>query len=103
MRILHLTDLHATVPNQLDTYWVGVPALLRSPVDFVIVSGDIANAARAEEYDAALAFLENRVLPILPDENRSRVVIVPGNHDIDWTASLGPTISRWTNPGGFKR
>lgn len=52
-------------------------------VELVLVTGDIAEAARPPEYRAALEFFQalKLALSLAP----SRFVFVPGNHDISWT------------------
>ena len=51
-------------------------------VDFIIFSGDVANSAKPEEYQAAKEELFDRILKatgLTPD----KLFIVPGNHDLD--------------------
>lgn len=55
----------------------------RERIELVLVTGDIAEAARPNEYDSALVFFHALVERLgLP---RSAVVFVPGNHDVSWT------------------
>lgn len=52
-------------------------------VGLVLVTGDVAEAARPREYESALVFFGALVERLgLP---RSSVVFVPGNHDVSWT------------------
>ncbi|MDR3542653.1 MAG: metallophosphoesterase [Desulfosporosinus sp.] len=51
-------------------------------VDLVIVSGDIADTAMPYEYDQALTFFKGLKENLMIDN--SRVIMVPGNHDINW-------------------
>lgn len=100
MRILHLTDLHLTeVRVTLDDLWAGAERALRGqrPFDFVVISGDLTQSAKPEEYDSVLAFLAHELASdLVRDGDRRRVVIVPGNHDVDrscgeiWDASFKP-------------
>src|SRR5258705_3901435 len=55
----------------------------REQVAIVLVTGDVAEAARPGEYEHALTFFGALVarLGVL----RSSVVFVPGNHDVSWT------------------
>jgi hypothetical protein len=96
--ILHLTDLHfAAGPNAGQHRWdiaAGGPngtlaeqvglALRGLPIGIIIVSGDFTYIAHADEFDLA----ERSINALLgsfglgPDN----LVIVPGNHDIAWTA-----------------
>ncbi|NEO47489.1 MAG: hypothetical protein F6K55_26550 [Moorea sp. SIO4A3] len=86
--ILHLSDLHITTPEQA-TLWSNQLAddlsyELKIPhLDALILSGDIANYSTAEEYDAAEQFLDNlrKDFPLDPE----KIVLVPGNHDLNWT------------------
>ncbi|HSR98930.1 MAG TPA: NACHT domain-containing protein [Kofleriaceae bacterium] len=56
---------------------------LREPISILLVTGDVAEAARPGEYDSALAFFGALAAQLeLP---RSAVVFVPGNHDVSWT------------------
>lgn len=52
-------------------------------IDLLIVSGDIAYSGKRHQYDAAE---QNFIAPIMNAcyLEKSRVVISPGNHDIDW-------------------
>src|SRR5512140_1713683 len=55
----------------------------KEEVGLVLVTGDVAEAARPGEYESALGFFGALVDGLeLP---RSRVVFVPGNHDVSWT------------------
>lgn len=105
--ILHISDLHRS-PRDNITNAELVSALvsdrqrylnekpsIREP-DAIVVSGDIvqgvvlgtpdAQARLAAQYETALAFLEELTERFVSGD-RSRVVIVPGNHDIDWAMS----------------
>ncbi len=55
----------------------------QEPVGLVLVTGDLTEAARPKEYRAALEFF-SALVAHLPLE-RSRVVFIPGNHDVSWT------------------
>src|SRR5262245_22693523 len=55
----------------------------REPVAVVLVTGDVAEAARPGEYDSALVFFGALVARL--GVARSAVVFVPGNHDVSWT------------------
>lgn len=56
----------------------------QEPVGLLLVTGDLAEAARPKEYRAALEFFSALVGHLSLE--RSRVVFVPGNHDVSWTA-----------------
>jgi 3',5'-cyclic AMP phosphodiesterase CpdA len=56
---------------------------VREQVAIVLVTGDVAEAARPGEYDCALVFFSALVAKLgVP---RSALVFVPGNHDVSWT------------------
>ncbi|NMF88171.1 metallophosphoesterase family protein [Aromatoleum petrolei] len=102
--ILHISDLHRT-PNakisneellsalirDRDSYTRGDNPI-RSP-DAIVVSGDIVQgvplkapngqATLQAQYDEAEDFLR-KLAAELVEGDHSRVIIVPGNHDIDW-------------------
>ena len=105
--ILHISDLHRS-PRDNITNAELVSALvsdrqryqnerprIQQP-DAIVISGDIvqgvvlgtldAEASLAAQYATALAFIEELTERFV-DGDRSRVVIVPGNHDIDWAMS----------------
>ena len=106
--ILHITDLHRSSTDPLsnsellsamlsdrDRYVVEDPPI-RAP-DAIVVSGDLIQgmtlgatdpaAALAAQYDVAHRFIADLTDRFLGGD-RSRVVIVPGNHDIDWNAAF---------------
>lgn len=51
------------------------------PVDYLVVSGDIAFHAEKEEYDMAVIFFQ-KLMRIL-DLDPSHVIVCPGNHDLN--------------------
>ncbi len=106
--LLHLSDLHRapgeeiltnaelldSLLNDRDTYRSERPAI---PLpDAIIVSGDMVRgvplddpaypASLAEQYAEAYAFLV-ALADQFVDGDRSRVILTPGNHDIDWNAA----------------
>ena len=80
LRIFHVSDLHfgrPAVPALIDV----IEALIFSNrYDVVAVSGDVTQRARAGEFQRARVFLRDA-------ERVSKVIIVPGNHDIAWWRS----------------
>jgi hypothetical protein len=102
--ILHISDLHRT-PNakisnaellsalvrDRDSYTLGDKPIRRP--DAIVVSGDVVQgvpltapngqASLRAQYEEADAFLSDLATELL-EGDRSRVIIVPGNHDIDW-------------------
>ncbi len=90
MRILHISDLHFGT-RQDAQLWYGQLAddlkqeLNCDQLDAIIISGDVANLSVADEYDSANVFI-NRVCNEF-SVDRSSLVIVPGNHDLNWKRS----------------
>jgi Calcineurin-like phosphoesterase len=105
--ILHISDLHRSVNDPISndelmsalvgdrSRYVREDPAIRPP-EAIVISGDIiqgvplgtqdAPAKIASQYAAAEAFiveLTNRFL----DGDRSKVVLIPGNHDIDWVTA----------------
>lgn len=106
--ILHISDLHRSPADPIsneellsalvgdrDRYVDEEPAV--PAPEAIVVSGDLIHgvplgadgheAALAEQYEVAASFLDELVDRLL-DGDRSRVVIVPGNHDVDWNTAL---------------
>lgn len=53
--------------------------------DLVVVSGDLTKQSTPEEYQLAHEFLKQML--VLVDGDPGRVVLVPGNHDVNWDIS----------------
>jgi formylglycine-generating enzyme required for sulfatase activity/predicted phosphodiesterase len=89
VRLLHISDLHFRAKDSWDADPVR-NALIedafalrseRGAVDLIVVTGDVAFAGVKAEYDLADRWLGALVLRLgVP---RERVVLVPGNHDVD--------------------
>lgn len=108
--ILHLSDLHRTPGHEvtnnnlwkelrrdINTEFKKTNSILgrnepRLPedgkIDLIIVSGDITQKATEAEYDEAANFLSLLVDNLL-DGEKNRLILVPGNHDVDWSYSKG--------------
>jgi len=102
--ILHISDLGINKETNVDELWQsleidivntyskdkeklnGKEKLLKNP-DLVIVSGDLTHNGISLEYNILFEFLQKMVKNIFPKlengERRKRLVIVPGNHDIN--------------------
>jgi len=93
-RIAHLTDLHISADRSGLRHrwrrWVGQPqsknlvnlqAVLRDmahlEIDHLVLTGDLANGAKEEEFAALKAALADHIHP-------SKMSIVPGNHDLSY-------------------
>ncbi|XHR84796.1 MAG: metallophosphoesterase [Gloeotrichia echinulata GP01] len=90
MYILHLSDLHFGTTDNADLWQSQLAEDLRyelkcEHLDALLISGDIANKSTKEEYEAAESFLDN--LCDAFSIQRKHIVIVPGNHDINWDLS----------------
>jgi predicted phosphodiesterase len=59
------------------------------PVDGILLTGDIAFAGKAAEYDFAYKWLEEELCPAAGCRIED-VFVIPGNHDVDRTAEAGP-------------
>lgn len=124
LRIHHISDVHVG-PKAAERLWVkergelgarlgegaGVGPVRDSYVDHlrelavhgraphvVILSGDITETGRDEEYETAKQWIA-RVKEHLADHpllgpDDPRVLLAPGNHDVDWTQSLGKHDTR---------
>lgn len=75
-----LTDIHRTYKENNRDLAASEPKL--GPPDIIVVSGDLTQRAAPEEFAEARRFLEG-LLPLV-EGDRGRIVIVPGNHDLDW-------------------
>lgn len=83
--IAHLSDLHFggyADLAQFEALEIFIPTLRP---DAVVIAGDLSQRARHGEFQAAHAFV-NRLKPHSP------VLVVPGNHDIEW----------WKSPLGLR-
>jgi predicted MPP superfamily phosphohydrolase len=90
IHILHLSDLHlgddalaGVYRTQLETDLIR--ELRLKQLGYLVISGDLANYATEEEYRAAFALVDGLVKHFGLDP--SRVVVIPGNHDVNWTLS----------------
>ena len=90
IHILHLSDLHlgddkdaGIYRTQLETDLIQELGIRR--LEYLVISGDVANRSTEEEYRAAFALVDGLVKRFGLDA--SRVVIVPGNHDLNWDLS----------------
>lgn len=117
--LLHISDLHRTSDPHLGNdelfsalvsdaaRWdlEGIPT-----PDLIVVSGDLIQGAAlnardpdtdmATQYREASDFL-GRLADEFLDSDRSRIVIVPGNHDVDWCRSRRAMTPIAQCPGGI--
>jgi GTPase SAR1 family protein/predicted phosphodiesterase len=90
IHILHLSDLHLENEDQAQVYRTQLETDLIQELEvrrleYLVISGDVANHSTEDEYHAAFAMLDGLVKHFGLDS--SRVVIVPGNHDLNWGLS----------------
>ena len=78
--IAHLSDLHFGGYADLAQIEALEKFLPTIGADATVISGDLSQRARHGEFQAAHAFVE-RVRAVMP------VLVVPGNHDIEWWRS----------------
>ncbi len=89
-KILHLSDIHIESDADASTWSVQLATDLQvelgvDELDYLVVSGDIANTASASEYAAATDLIQCIVDQFKVGSDR--VIPTPGNHDVDWRAS----------------
>ncbi len=89
IQILHISDIHLKNKSQANKYFnqlvIDLKMLEVNRLGYIIISGDIANQATREEYEAAYDMLNSLVNHF--GLNLDRVVLVPGNHDLNWDQS----------------
>jgi 3',5'-cyclic AMP phosphodiesterase CpdA len=89
VNLLHLSDLHFSQSPQADEWFGQLAEDLRElgcdRLDVLVLTGDLTQRAAPSEFDAARRF----VLRLSTDARLSpgQVVVVPGNHDLDWSLS----------------
>jgi len=75
--IFHVSDLHfgrPAVPAQIEA----IEQLIQNDrFDVVAISGDLSQRSRAGEFQRAQVFIRDA-------EKVSKVIVVPGNHDVKW-------------------
>ncbi len=109
--ILHLSDLHFAESSQAPQWHTQLLLDLRNQMRIkelagIVISGDITNHATDEQFGHAQHFLEQlRKTFKVPQQ---RLVIVPGNHDVNWNQTqqggdgMAPFSSFYQNAcGGF--
>ncbi len=90
IRILHLSDIHLGTQSKACQYRVQLETDLRKELkverlDYLVISGDIATRSTETEYQAAFDFIDKLMGHYGLDLNR--VIVVPGNHDLNWDKS----------------
>ncbi len=86
--VLHLSDLHFSYEHQADQWHTQLLLDLRNQMQIrelsaVVISGDITNHATVEQFGFAQNFLQQLCESF--HIAKQRLIIVPGNHDVNWT------------------
>ena len=89
IRILHVSDLHASATNEVDQGRILQEMLkdveklhLDNPITIGIISGDLAHRGTLDEFLLAQKLLIDP-LQLRLDLTPERIILLPGNHDID--------------------
>ena len=81
--LFHCSDLHFGHPAVPEQYEAMEALIAERKYDVVAISGDVTQRARSGEFQRARAFIKHA-------EEVSRVICIPGNHDVQWwKAPLG--------------
>jgi predicted phosphodiesterase len=118
IRILHISDIHFRSPNGHPdredairretprralvlggTEWQKnlADVLADGPIDLVCLTGDIADWGSAAEYQQATTFLRSLLTTL--KLTVSRLIVIPGNHDIDRTLHVAAWTGMRNQPG----
>jgi 3',5'-cyclic AMP phosphodiesterase CpdA len=84
MTVFHVSDLHFGHPAVPAVYESIESLIQERQHDVVAISGDLTQRARSGEFQRARVFIRHC-------EQVSKVIVVPGNHDVRW----------WRAPFGF--
>jgi hypothetical protein len=101
MNILHLTDLHFGQPSPLahwkatiSEFFTDLKHLVGTagPIDYVIVSGDVAYSGDKGQYARATEFFD-QLHSFLSNVNPSVAILpIPGNHDVARPSPTDPVV-----------
>ena len=85
---LHLQDNQGAHPAKIQAIVDSFAAYAPFEGIVIVISGDIAATGEKNQYKIASTFL-GRLVPELKrqysiSEKNTKILIVPGNHDIDW-------------------
>jgi 3',5'-cyclic AMP phosphodiesterase CpdA len=75
--VFHCSDLHFGHPAVPEQYEALEALIQERRHDVVAISGDLTQRSRAGEFQRARAFIKHA-------EKVSRVIVIPGNHDVAW-------------------
>jgi 3',5'-cyclic AMP phosphodiesterase CpdA len=77
LSLFHCSDLHFGHPAVPEQYEALEALIQERRYDVVAISGDVSQRARAGEFQRARVFIQRA-------ERVSKVIVVPGNHDVAW-------------------
>src|SRR5689334_23704622 len=83
--LFHCSDLHFGHPAVPEQYEAMEALIQDQRLDVVAISGDLSQRARSGEFQRARAFIRHA-------ERVSKVICIPGNHDVQW----------WKSPFGIR-
>ncbi len=75
--VFHISDVHFGHPAVPEVYEALEAMIQDHRFDVVAISGDLTQRARAGEFQRARVFIRHA-------ETVSKVIVVPGNHDVAW-------------------
>ena len=75
--VFHCSDLHFGHPAVPEQYEALEALIQERRYDVVAISGDLSQRARAGEFQRARVFIRHA-------EKVSKVIVIPGNHDVAW-------------------
>ena len=78
--VFHCSDLHFGHPAVPEQYEAMESLIQDRRYDVVAISGDLSQRARSGEFQRARAFIKHA-------ERVSKVICIPGNHDVQWWKS----------------
>jgi len=87
LNILHISDIHIGNETDIELYKLQIEVDLKkqlgvSLLHYLVISGDIGSTSGEAEYKKAFELIDNIVKRFgLISE---RVIVVPGNHDVNW-------------------
>ncbi|MBE8988331.1 NB-ARC domain-containing protein [Nostoc sp. LEGE 12450] len=90
IRILHLSDIHLETSAQAQRYFAPLVNDLNTNLkvehlNYLVISGDITYQSTKDECEAAFELVDKLVKRY--ELNPGRIIIVPGNHDLNWELS----------------
>ena len=80
LSVFHCSDLHFGHPAVPEHYEAIEAFIQEKKFDVVAISGDLSQRSRSGEFQRARAFIKHA-------ERVSKVIVIPGNHDVAWWLS----------------